>query len=71
MTQLKIHLKEVILENIPDISVFVKSTRKNELNRLIASSKQVNPLKIHRDSIAHETDICSLRKVAKKFVTKF
>ena len=61
----KKQLKELILENIPDI-VIVKSARKNEPDCLISSSTEVHALKIHTYSTADETDICFLRKVAKK-----
>ena len=61
----KKQLKELISVNLPDL-LFVKSTQKNKSEQLISPSTQASALNAHMDSIADESDICSLWKLAKK-----
>ena len=61
----KKQLKELIQENINDI-VFIKTTRRNEPEQLVASETQKQALREHTDAIANEEGIRLLWKLAKK-----
>ena len=51
--------------NLPDLLV-VKSAQKNKPKQLISPSTQTSALNAHMDSIANESDVRSLWKLAKK-----
>ena len=61
----KKELKKLLSVNFPDL-LFVKSTQKNKPEQLIYPSTQASVFNPHLDSIADESDIRSLWKLAKK-----